>query len=342
MKAFAIILSIVSLFFSACQNQNQEVFWVSGYQSECDMGAGKGNCLLISKAETLDSAEWELFYAPIENFAFEAGILKRIKVEKSEKENAPADASSYDYRMIAVIDSMDDPRVALNKGWTLAEINGGPFNRMMPIPNLQIDLSKKTISGTSGCNQYTGSIEYLGTSKVVFSPIVSSRRACIGKNIEAEYYAALDQIKSYEVDKELIFLDEEGKALLKYLPGIQQTKMRTAGSEQRLHDIWVLSRLNGNPVSRKEPLPRLEINLTKNMIMGDDGCNTYRGPISTVNDSALVFGVLAVTEKACMKQTIAQSYYEAMSEVSSYQFEERLLILVDEEGNEVLAFLKTD
>ena len=68
---------------------------------------------------------------------------------------------------------------------------------------------------------------------------------------------------------------------------------------QRLHDIWIAKRINGNSITESNYRPTLEINLTEGKIYGSDGCNNYQGNITNTTESTITFGSLASTRKMC-------------------------------------------
>ncbi len=116
-------------------------------------------------------------------------------------------------------------------------------------------------------------------------------------------------------------------------------------SRLRLHDIWVLTHLNEQPI--KEPIegmerPRLEIQVTAMRAMGTDGCNGFNGGIQTLTDSALVFAPLASTLMMCRDMSVANPFNRVMREVRRYQLEDLELILMNEESEEILRFRKVD
>lgn len=206
---------IVILLIQSCSTQNSEVFWVGGVKTDCDAGAGKLECLNIYRGGNLEAATWENFYAGIEGFAFEEGFLKKVKVKKETLKKVPADASSIKYTLVKELDKKADIRILLNGKWMLSRLNNAPVNRSIKLPEMTIELSKRKISGTSSCNNYMGTINNVTSTSILFGNIVSTRKACIHKNIEPEYLAALNAIKTFKVaESMLVFYDENGKELL--------------------------------------------------------------------------------------------------------------------------------
>lgn len=234
-------------------------------------------------------------------------------------------------------DKQTDYQALVAGKWILGSINDAPINRSIVLPTLEIDSKQMKVSGSGGCNSYSGTIEKLLPAVIQFGPILNTTKACINKNIESDYLAALNESKTYKIEgANLIFYNKKGKEILSYL------KQEKKEANQRLHDIWITKRIDGNPVDRKTALPNLEINLTENKVFGSDGCNNYTGSIKEVSDSKLLLGILASTKKMCPEMELTQKFNTAITKVVAYKLEGLNLILLDKNGQEVLAFLKGD
>ncbi|MBR9923312.1 MAG: META domain-containing protein [Bacteroidetes bacterium] len=345
MSVRIIFSSIVALFFlQSCSTPQQaenanSIFWVSGYKTEASAGAGKMQVLNVHRGEDLANPNWENFYAPIKGFEFEEGYLQKIEVSEKELDSSevPADASSIEYTLIEVLDKQKDNRVELAGQWMLVKLNDAPLNRMVAVPTLQVDLTQKQISGNAGCNNFSGSIKALTNTSLELGQIASTKKMCVNKNIETEFLAALNDIHSFDMQgSTLTFLNEGREKVLAFI------KDEKTSANTRLHDIWVATRIDGNPINRMSAAPSLELNLTTMQVMGNNGCNEYTGEILKVTASELSFGPIAATEKMCKKMDIADKYDAAITQVASYRLEGLNLMLFDSEGKEVLAFLKVD
>ena len=315
-----------------------QIWWVSGFKTECDAGAAKMNCLNIHKNEDINNPTWENHYSNIEGFEFEAGFLKKIevKMEKIDPKDVPADASSIKYTLVKEIEKSVDYRMNINGEWTLSRFKDKPINSSIPIPTMKINLNQMQVNGSGGCNKYFGAIEKLTTNTIQFGAIAGTRMACFNNDIERDYLKALNTVNTYQIKgSNLIFYNATGNKVLSY------TKEEDKVADQRIHDIWATIRINGNTIE-KTIVPRLEINLTKNRVFGNDGCNEYFGSITAVSASKIKFGALAGTKKLCRDMAITNSFNTAMRNVASYKLKGMNLILMDEKGKEILAFLKID
>jgi heat shock protein HslJ len=338
MKIFQAGVIILTTVFMSCSGTKNTSFWVSGYKTEASMGAGKGEVLKIYKGTDLAQAKWENFYAPIRGFEFEEGFYQQIEVSetKLEASKVPADASSIEYTLVKVLEKKADDRLLLNGDWTLAVVNGQNVESQQNLPSISFDLGKSRISGTDGCNGFSGTIKNINVASVEFGPLAATQKMCIDMTIADAFKKALNTVSRYKYENEKLSLsNNEGKIVLEFM-------RKSNKPNQNLHDIWNAVRLEGGPINRMVEAPRLEINLTTNMAMGSDGCNNYSGKIAKISDSELEFGPLAGTRKMCRDMEVANRYNQALQKVKSYVIKETMLQLYDESGNEVLAFLKGD
>ncbi|WGH75138.1 META domain-containing protein [Tenacibaculum tangerinum] len=321
------------------QKVNEETFWVSGLKTPCSAGAGKAMCLNVAKADNLEEANWENFYAPIEGFNFKEGQLQKIKVsvEKLNASEVPADASSLKYTLKEVLETQPDNRVYLSGGWTLSRLKGGPLNRMVVVPTMNIQLDKKLISGNGGCNNYTMAIKNSNNTTLSLGAPAMTKKACMNKNVEPQFGEALSEINSYKADESnLTFYNESGEEVLAFV------KNNTTAANMTIHDIWVAVAINGGPLNRMVKAPRLEVNLTDMRVMGNDGCNDFSGAIKSIDAQSITIAQIAKTEKMCIKMEVPSSFHKALNNISSYKVEEGKLMFYDTNNNEVLKFLKVD
>ena len=119
-------------------------------------------------------------------------------------------------------------------------------------------------------------------------------------------------------------------------------KNKNVAANQRLHDIWMATSINGGPINKMVTVPRMEINLTEMKIFGTDGCNEYNGIIEKSSDKELKFGRIASTRMMCPEMEVADKFNKAMNTVASYKLDGLKLHLMDSKGKEVLSFLKVD
>ncbi|WP_370392394.1 META domain-containing protein [uncultured Winogradskyella sp.] len=337
-KLSLIILVVTTLASCSSEKQKTSIFWVSGFKTNCESGAGPSSCLLISKGEDLQYAEWQNFYADIEGFQFEDGILKKIEVLETEREEpVPADASSIIYKMTKELEQKQDPRIALNGDWEVNTLVNQPLSQDTIVPTLSFNLLNMTVNGNGGCNSYKGTITALGLENLTFGELLNTLRMCEHQAMEDSFFKTLRETAGYTLaDNKLSLLNKKKDAQLVFNK-IDQTK-----NTIRLNDIWTAVRINGNPINRMVKVPQLEVNVSEMKIFGSDGCNNYFGTITELTEETIAIDGIGSTRKMCPDMEVPERYNRALSKVNSYSFDERLLVFTDKDGNEVLAFLKTD
>lgn len=67
------------------------------------------------------------------------------------------------------------------KRWTLTEMEDRKFSA--EAPNIEFDRERQRVSGSSGCNRFTGDFQANG-SLLTFSPMAGTKRACIDTEVQ--------------------------------------------------------------------------------------------------------------------------------------------------------------
>ena len=86
-------------------------------------------------------------------------------------------------------------------------------------------------------------------------------------------------------------------------------------SDYRLHDIWVLEKINDKTFKSADfikGLPLLELNLTGKKVLGHTGCNNLNGSLEVLSDK-LIFGRRISTRLACTNMDFENSYINSLS-----------------------------
>ena len=114
--------------------------------------------------------------------------------------------------------------------------------------------------------------------------------------------------------------------------------------DSRLHNIWALQEMQGEPVSAEgfnQGLPTLEIYAAEGRVAGHDGCNRLFGQLIG-NEKTLMFGALGSTMMACPNMEKGAQFVKLISDQSfEYEFEPVQLVL-KQDGEVVLRFKNVD
>ncbi|MFK5878691.1 MAG: DUF4377 domain-containing protein [Flavobacteriaceae bacterium] len=219
MKKFSLFCLLISLVSCGSLKQNAHIYWVNSSKTECS-GVGEMTCLQVQKSDTLDfDADWNLFYSQIEGFRYVPGFIYKLNVKETPIENPPADASSIKYTLIKELEKFNDPRLAINDIWVLVAVGGVEVDKtkINIIPQIEINISKKMIIGTNGCNNISGSIAKQDATKIEFGPLRETMKMCPNMEIPNQFSLALTQTRFYKKENLVLKLfDVDMKELLSF------------------------------------------------------------------------------------------------------------------------------
>lgn len=111
----------------------------------------------------------------------------------------------------------------------------------------------------------------------------------------------------------------------------------------RLHDIWVLEKLNGSHITKSDfsqGFPTMEINSGTNSFLGFAGCNRMNGSIFFEKE-LLRFTNIVTTKMMCQSSNKESEFLKALQSSTSYKIENNRLSLSNPDG-ELLIFKKID
>lgn len=218
-KTFSILTLIVMMTSCGTTKQTTATYWVNSAKVDCDAGAGKTTCLQVTKAANYENAEWSNFYPPINGFTFEPGYLQKIEVTEIQLEakNVPADASSFQYNLIKVLEKKQDPKLAIHDIWATTHINGEAIESITNVPTLELNTTEMRAFGTNGCNNYTGQIKNISPNTIEFGAMASTRKMCMDMSIPDSFDKAFNNISTYKKEGIILsFFNEAGDEMLRF------------------------------------------------------------------------------------------------------------------------------
>ncbi|MDR1407347.1 MAG: META domain-containing protein [Tannerella sp.] len=96
------------------------------------------------------------------------------------------------------------------KRWMPVALYGQPVVRETEA-FLTFDTDSSRISGNSGCNIFRGAYRSAADGALQFSHLISTRKMCLGENIEERFSAALSATVRYVLRNDsLVFFDNDG------------------------------------------------------------------------------------------------------------------------------------
>lgn len=117
----------------------------------------------------------------------------------------------------------------------------------------------------------------------------------------------------------------------------------TVTSITLLHDIWALKTIQNEPLpDNLMKAPVLEIYVEEKRVSGNDGCNSVSGGIKVLTEKEMQFGQLISTKMACPNMEFSSKFNGLLLQTRQYKLEKMFLVLMDEQGKELLRFQKVD
>ena len=171
-----------------------------------------------------------------------------------------------------------------------------------------------TLSGHSGCNEYTTGYELDGTSLTIGPDIAGTSMACPRAEtaVELAYLERLPRVSSYTIEgTTLTMADDDGASILEY----------EATSGESIVGSWtVISYYAGDAILSVLGEVELTTEFGAQDVTGNAGCNTFGGPYEVDGDD-IAIGPLAATRRACASEELQQQeddYLAALQLATTY------------------------
>lgn len=248
-------------------------------------------------------------------------------------------------------DKGKETNTALEQNWMLQEMveDGEKISVIAGGPNITIQIKDNKVSGSGGCNSYSGTYVAEGEKSFSTTGIVSTEMACANSdymNLEAMFFRILNKISSFDVSEnslELFTLDNQ--SILKFV--LQEVSVPTS-----LVDVeWKLENFEtreGETVSASALVPNSSIYVqfsSDNKASGSGGCNNYSGFYEKKDDVSITLRGLQITEMACAGDGVMEQeskYMSLLSNVARFEIKQNSLQLMDSEQKNVLNFVATE
>ena len=218
--------------------------------------------------------------------------------------------------------------------WQLEE-SIGPDGELVDLPSQVLataNFADARVSGSTGCNRYSGSYTITDDGALSISDVVSTMMACLPEAdaVERAMLTALDRTVSAKlgVDR-LSLIDPDGVELLRFRPAVAPPLVGTE---------WVAIGINngrGGVVSALEAA-RVTANFDdEGRVAGSGGCNRFMATFE-VDGDAIRIGPVAGTRMMCAEpEGVSEqegSYFAALERASTWTIREGRLQLRDADG----------
>jgi heat shock protein HslJ len=192
------------------------------------------------------------------------------------------------------------------------------------------DGATSTVSGSGGCNRYTGPYTVDG-SKLTFGALASTQMACIGaaSEVESAYLANLGKSATYTATSEaLTIYDSSGASILVYAVAKPGTLVGATWHATMINN----GRQGVEPVVEgTDPTATFDAAGT---VSGNATCNTFNGA-AVVDGTSIAIGPLMSTKMACADErssTQEAAYLAALENATVFEVRGSTLELRDADG----------
>src|SRR5262245_18362241 len=105
----------------------------------------------------------------------------------------------------------DDADGPLAASWVATELGGEP------VEGLTLDYTTDKVSGTGGCNRFSGPIS-IEHDAIQIGPLAATKMMCeVKSEIETQYFSALEAARSFVVEGDKLTLKaDDGHVLVKF------------------------------------------------------------------------------------------------------------------------------
>jgi len=301
-----------------------------GPEIEHCQGVVPQNCLQVKYGQDDD---YSRFHGSIEGFDYAITVLP------GEIENAPADASRWNYRLV---DVLRKTRALQGNIWVLdayLDAEGAMVDALEERP-VTAEFDGDIMAGSAGCNGYSGPYTVAGDTMGI-GMVVSTLMFCIPEDLmnqEAAFTALLDSVASYEiVDDQLHLNNADGEVILSFHP---QEPTALVGT------TWVLSSMVIGQDAVTSPLNGTEITAVfdaEGNVAGSAGCNSYSAAY-TAEMGLLSIGPAVATRMACAEPDSVMdqesAYLTALEQVVYYEIHGDVLDLMGADGILLLRYTR--
>ncbi len=162
--------------------------------------------------------------------------------------------------------------------WDITELEGQPVTISSGSqPNLLFFPGKlSTVSGSTGCNKLNGSFELTGGNFIKFSPLATTKMACMGDNVELNFLAALAKVNNWNIINNQLLLNN-GKTVMAKLKAVTP-------ESAKLNGTWELNYISGSRIAfgglYPDKKPQITFDLAAKELGGNTNCNGFSSKVT--------------------------------------------------------------
>ena len=132
------------------------------------------------------------------------------------------------------------------------------------------------VSGSTGCNKLNGSFVLSAANSIKFSPLATTKMACVGDNVESKFLEVLGKVSNWAIINNQLLL-KKGKVIMAKLNGVK-------AESTTLNGTWELNYISGPRIAFNalypDKKPQIKFSLTENELGGNTSCNGFSSKIT--------------------------------------------------------------
>jgi heat shock protein HslJ len=110
--------------------------------------------------------------------------------------------------------------------WKLEELNGEPI-KSMGDDSREAHIIFRTVDnravGNSGCNGFSSRFDLLKGNTLKFSPVMSTKMACMEIDYEGDFFRMLEMVNRYEIVNDTLLLKYNTETVLRFSKSVKKT-----------------------------------------------------------------------------------------------------------------------
>lgn len=221
------------------------------------------------------------------------------------------------------------------KTWTLTEIEGRKVNADKA--NIQFDRDQKRVSGSGGCNRFSGAFE-IQDSSLTFSRTISTKMACVDVEVqrtETRFLSLLDSVTRYGVEGSSLRLYAKDRVVLVFSERAADSQPNLVGRP------WQLVKFQGSDGTAMTPDDRSKYTVSfqnNGQVSVRLDCNRGSGTWTSAGPNQLRLGALILTQAMCSPVSFDDRMSKDWKAIRAYVFRNGHLFLYLMTGGGIYEF----
>ncbi len=229
----------------------------------------------------------------------------------------------------------------LKTQWQLEQYKepSGPLSAILPKTKITAEFEGTKISGSAGCNRYSGGYQLKNKSEITFPGHIALTMMACSADIstqEQHYLKVLSSVASYQLQKNQLMLLNEEQQIVLIFHYIQPATLKNTR--------WQATGINngrGGVVSNSIT-HLVTAQFSDDEIQGNAGCNQFSADY-VVNKQQLKIGSVRTTRKYCSEEGVMdleQQFLQALNQSTNYEIKADKLRFRNAKGALQLSFSK--